>query len=220
MKRVLLAIIFLQVMASSCSTVSGSHHLLPPAELFLNAQPKSPSQVQLFSEEVRPPTGCIRIANLFVFGDQFTTRETLEWALRAEGAKIGVDFVIEAESRAMYEDRTMSAGTRRVDPSSTQRHILSGIGCRTAKVRLGIDRAFDSDEDWTISYVYPNSLAEKIGLKAGDRLLSVNGIDLATDPYAYEREVHLKSHGDQVTVVYRTREGATKTANVVLENLQ
>ncbi len=56
--------------------------------------------------------------------------------------------------------------------------ILFGLACREAKIWLGIEIS----KDWTVTSVARHSAADRIGLKAGDRLGNINDNYLPDSP--------------------------------------
>jgi hypothetical protein len=194
----------------ACSAAWGHHQLLQTLKF---SPPQANTGTQLIREGMKAPKGCIRIATLWANGNAYANRETLEQTLYEEGLEVGADFVVVTGSQILRGETIGSYGGGIMVADTIQRPILYGVACRASRVRLGLNLG----QDWTIKYIYPNSLAERIGLKEGDRLLSVNGIYLPDDQFAFEREVMSKVPGDKVILEYLSRNGDKVKKEVMLE---
>jgi S1-C subfamily serine protease len=82
---------------------------------------------------------------------------------------------------------------------------------------LGIEKDKGSDGAMTISKVYPGSPAEQAGFHVGDRLVSVNGVDLsaANHDKAYNAYKKIKIGDTATYVVARGSENLTLKATLV-----
>jgi hypothetical protein len=204
--------LFVYLSLSGCSMAMGQHESLPGAQY---APAREGSSVELYGEGVKPPKACIRIASLAAHGNGYANRATLENTLRQEGEQVGAGFVVVTGMQVTKDETVGTYGRGIMMADTIQRPHLYGIACRKSRVRLGVN--FSKDGQWTIEYVYPNSHAERLGLKEGDRLLSVNGIYLPDDKFALEREALSKAPGDKVLLEWLPRNGEKIKKDVILE---
>lgn len=215
MKRLLIVAILgvLQFSAVACSMAWGRHELLPPAKILGTSVPRNPDQVILFREGETPPKTCIRIATVAAHGNGYATRETLEQTLVKEAAMIGAEFVVATQQQVTSDETVGSIYGGVILTDTIKRPHLYGVACRAATVRFGVK----PDKDWTVLYVYPKTVAERAGIKEGDRVLSINGVHVLDDQYLIEKEISTRPPGTKVVVEYLTKGGDKMRKEVTLE---
>ena len=202
---------------SGCGQVVAVRHtMLPPGAALGSLEPKEASVVSLFKEGSRPSEGCIGLARLSAKGDPYTKREVLEGRLKEEGTKLGADFVLitgyrEIEDNGPPHFIEYGAGIPIAD--DVRNPYLYGLACRQSNVRLGIDLS----KDWTVQSVAVGSLAAKMGIEPGDRLVSVNRNHLPDHQYAYEQDILSRRPGDRVVIEYLTKTGNRVSKDIALE---
>jgi len=111
-------------------------------------------------------------------------------------------------------DPSGSADIHKKCPYTTQECLNSMAAKMKASGWIGIE--YDPDKDFVITHVVPGSPAEKAGLLPGDRLATLNGIEIKP-----ENETALMAARKQWTpgqVVHYTikRNGATKAVDITL----
>lgn len=86
--------------------------------------------------------------------------------------------------------------------SASAEQVMSGPG----RIRLGIEQAEgDAGPGFLVSRVTPGGTAAALGVKVGDRLLSVNGVALES-PFSLFQAFAGVAHGDPVTAALRRGE--------------
>jgi predicted metalloprotease with PDZ domain len=84
----------------------------------------------------------------------------------------------------------------------------------------GLEKEANEDGTYKILSVMPNSPAEKAGVKAGDLLVSINGVTLSKENEAKLKEMHESGWKIGDTVSFGLKRGADiSTVNVALERI-
>lgn len=84
----------------------------------------------------------------------------------------------------------------------------------------GLDKEKNDDGSMRVLSVVPGSPAEKAGIKAGDVLVSMNGLTLSTGNEAKLKALHESGFKIGDTVAFGIKRGAdTSTVNVTLEKI-
>ena len=210
--------VLLIILTAGCSMARGVNESLPGGQY---SQPITidPSHVRLFKDGVRPNSPCARVAKIAAHGNGYATRETLERTLREEASKLGADIVFVGKGEVTKDETVATYGGGIALANQIQRPHLYGIACRSSKV-AGLGVLMDSATNGLITYVYPRSLASKLGIVEGDKLLAINGHPLQGDPFVIDREISSKAPGDRVTVELLKKDSVKVAHEVVLEEVR
>lgn len=80
-------------------------------------------------------------------------------------------------------------------------------------VALGVN----ANKDGVVEYVRSGSVAQKVGLVEGMKILAVNGNFVQGDEYIFEREILSRQPGDRVQIEYLDKNGEKIFKEVILE---
>jgi Do/DeqQ family serine protease len=100
---------------------------------------------------------------------------------------------------------------------SVQRGML-GVTIRTMNGNLAKEKNIDFTKGVWVENVGENSAAEKAGIEAGDIIIEIDGIQVATSPRLQEIVAQHRP-GDQISITAK-RKGKEKVFKVTLENVQ
>lgn len=188
--------------------------MLPPAQAVGSTSPRTQS-VEIYRQGEMPRKPVIRIALVAAEGNVYATLETLEQTLRDESAKAGADCVI-VTGRELTEDESIATyGGRFIIGDQIRRPHMYGIAYRYANLALGINLSMGG----VIEYVRSGSVAQKMGLVEGMKILAVNGYFLQSDNYAIEREILSRQPGERVQIEYLDKNGDEISREVFLEKI-
>jgi hypothetical protein len=204
----------LSLLMTGCSMARGVNELLPGAQ-FSRPVVLGPSEVQIFKDGATPRTTYIRVAKIAAHGNGYADMATLEQTLRDQAAMLGADLVIIAKHEVTNDETIGTYGGGLMISESIKRPHLYGVACRSSKMSLGIQ--YDYQKDGIVQYVRANSLAEKIGIVEGDRILAVNGHPLHGDPFLFEREIASKDPGERVSIEYLKKNDVKVMREVTLQ---
>jgi len=206
--------ILLSVLLSACAMALGRHEMLPPAQTICSTSSRAQS-VKLYRQGEMPRKPFIRIAFVAADGNGYATLETLEQTLLDEAAKVGADCVIVTGREVTKDESIATYGRGFMIGDQIRRPHMYGVACRYAKVAIGVDL----NKDGVIEYVRSGSVAQKMGLVEGMKILAVNGYFLQSDNYTLERELLSKEPGEKVQIEYLDKNGEKISKEVVLEKI-
>ncbi len=83
---------------------------------------------------------------------------------------------------------------------------------------IGVEIWHSNDNYINVLSVFPDSPASKAGLLAGDKILSVNGIDVSNKTTAEVRDMIKNNNGDDFTIQYQ-RDSVTKSVDIKRSNI-
>jgi membrane-associated protease RseP (regulator of RpoE activity) len=196
---------------TACALAVGQNELLPGARLVAKEM-RTPDQIEIYRQGEWPRRmGLIKIAMVAAHGNGYATTETLQNKLKEEAAKVGGDVVILTGSQITNDETVGTYGGGIMMATPIQRPHLYGVAMRYSPVYVGINW----NREKIIDYVNANSPAEKAGIKAGDKLVAVNG-EYLRDDLIVEKEILSKKPGDKIILEY-IRDGKKLSAEMVLE---
>ena len=131
-------------------------------------------------------------------------------ALMATGAVLAGG----AECHGKSAEATNAKGECNMSAEECAAHMQKDMATRGW---LGIEKEKGADGTMTISKIYPGSPAEQAGFQVGDRLVAVNGVELASakDEKAYKAMKNIKIGDTATYTVARGSESLTLKATLV-----
>lgn len=210
MKTILLLGVVL--LLSGCATAVGYHDMLPPSKHYTNLAPTPPGEVDLFQKGDAPAKPCVRIATIAVHGNGHATKHLLEDKLTEEAGKLGADLVIVTQYQVTNDQSIGTYGGGIMTSTRINTPHLYGVACKYSRVLLGVFL----DKKGVIEYVTSGSIAEKHGLKEGDKVVAINGKFLNMNDFTLEEEVNIKSPGDKIKIEYVNKDHEKIAVDIVL----
>ncbi|MCI1278905.1 MAG: PDZ domain-containing protein [Nitrospira sp.] len=210
----ILIVAVFSILLCGCAMARGQHEVFDTAQLVPVLKAKEPHDVRVYQEGSYPDTGCFKVAYVAAHGNGYATKQTLETKLQEETAELGGDSVI-IYSRQINNGMTVGTYGGGIAMADTIRTpSLYGVACRIPHATTGA-RVNGKDKEYSIKYVSKGSPAEAAGLLEGDKLLTLNGRLIDSDPLLFEKEIGSKRPGDRLQVEYM-RDGKKQSATVTL----
>jgi len=192
----------------------GVHEFTPVAR-YVSPQSNCNKPIEIFRKgEVSKRPG-YRIAAIGAHGNGYANHETLEKTIVDEANKVCADFVIITGGEITKDEMVGSYGSGIMMSDHIRRPHMYAVAFRYAKVIIGVN----FDKDGIIEYVRTGSTADKVGIKEGYKLLTVNGVFIKGDPFVVDREILSKNPGDKVQIEYMDKEGNKINKNILLEGI-
>jgi hypothetical protein len=174
---------------------------------------RAPEEIELYKADVVLPKPVVVFANIGAHGNGFATMETLETAMRERAAAIGADLVILTRYEITRDETIGTYGGGFFTAEQIKRPHLYAVAAVYSKVRIGLF----VEDNGNIKYVVADSPAEKVGLKEGMQILSLNGI-YYHNRSVMDQEVGVKNPGDVVTIEYLDSSKEKKKVTVKLQS--
>lgn len=197
----------------NCSMAISRHQLLPASKCYTDNEIKKAEEIDILRDGEPAKKPIVRIAKVVAHGNGFATMETLESKLKEVTASLGGDLVYVTQYQVTNDETIGSYGSGLMISEQIKRPHLYGIACRYSKVRLGVNWGTPRG---LIVYVTSGSIAEKIGLKEGYRIIAINGKFIDVNGYVLETELSAKNPGDKIKIEYLDTDQNKKSAEIVL----
>jgi len=206
------AVFCLIVFITGCGMARGVHELKSQAKSAPRTN-KSPMEIEVYTQDNPPPKPVIYIANVAAHGNGYADNNVLLTTLKEETSKVGAELVFITNKEISKDEIIGSYGGGIMMSNQIKRPHLYGVAGIYSKVRIGIT----AGNDGIIKYINADSPADKVGLKEGMRLLSING-KYFNNANLFQKEVSNKSPGDVVIIEYLDRDNNKTKINVKLES--
>lgn len=212
----LIALVFVTNFFISCAHIRSDYKLLPTAQYLKERTPASVTNlpIRVYGQDEKPQSPMVCFVNLASSGNKNATYEALLNELKIQAQKHNAEILMVGDFKSEIVG-SMSTyvgyGVSVNDP--LYRNVLHASGCVKSEVEMGVVY----EANGVLTYVKRGSLASKIGLQEGMKLVAVNSRPVANDPWTVPIEILTKSIGEKIEIEYLDLKGLKKVANVKLE---
>lgn len=195
---------------AGCSMAWPASQMLPQASVVGARAPVPVSSVRVYREGETPERPIAQFARVAAHGNGYATRATLETTLVGQAAQLGADGVVMLGTEVTKDETVGAYSGGLMIANQIQRPHLYGIAFVWAKVRLGVNLA----EDRSIDYVQRGSVAERAGIREGEKILSVDGQYIGADVLKWETAFYRYNPGDTAELEVLDRDGNKRVTKV------
>lgn len=183
-------------------------------ETGVQAGPKSNVPVPVYEQGIStPPRAVMRFALLTAVGNGYSNNESLKRDMAARGAQLGADCVLVGTAESFQAGNVYSFSGGMGWGSPVYATAMQGVACMWSPVRMGVAH----EEDGKIKDVVPGSSAARAGIRIGDRILSINGVRVTNDPFAFERAIARMQPGKSYPIELVASDNSTRTVQLVAD---
>lgn len=169
-------------------------------------------KIDVFKSGLKPKLPSINFAYITAWSSTNINLDNLDIRVTNIAKMLGAEYVIlldrESEvtgSMTNYYSTTSAS----YNTYTVSRKALAGV---YSKVYAG----FFVEKDGIISFIQPDSPADKAGLREGNKILSINGVYFLQDPYVLYREISIKNIGDNIMIDYLDKNNDKKKTSLKL----